>query len=215
MEIPPTRQRLGDPGRASRADSCIFSCLCWLLHWGLYPHLLDSLSTGTLIHLERGSEINHLFCAISPGTGVWFRQWGVCVAWKRSHVSTKENSFPAGKALMEWHLWLRELWHQPTGPWRVQSTYSQVFPASADGGDGPGIRTVPTDCGSPEAFLFITDSRRYPNIHKKSISFGSRLTAAEIWMLLSPGRCILACVWRQTNCSHLQSSRCCAALADE
>lgn len=62
----------------------------------------------------------------SPGSGVWLWKWSLRVAWEGSHVSTTENSIPAGQALVERNLWLRELWHQPAGPWRVQPAHSQV-----------------------------------------------------------------------------------------
>lgn len=63
---------------------------------------------------------------LSPGLGVWLWKWSLRVAWEGSHVSTTEDSIPAGQALVERNLWLRELWHQPAGPWRMQPAHSQV-----------------------------------------------------------------------------------------
>ena len=99
--------------------------------------LSDPLSLETLIQLEPVLEVNTFFCVLSPGTGVWFWERSLRVAWERSHISTAENSLSAGKALVEWDLWLRELWHQPTGPWRMQPAHSQVLP-------GPSAASAPT-----------------------------------------------------------------------
>lgn len=104
--------------------------------WASIPHISLLCSTEVSMifllswKLQEGTLGALMTCCILlfPGAGVWFRQWGISVAWSGCFTSKEGRCSAADSASVGRGVRLQQLSRQPAGPYSVQPQYSPVGP---------------------------------------------------------------------------------------